>query len=55
VVTFPGFEHPDLQAAFKAPGDDLRAFLRHPVTDDTFTEALAERMPGPHHKVGGLT
>jgi hypothetical protein len=31
-VTFPGFEHPDLQAAFRAPGEDLRSFLNHPVT-----------------------
>ncbi len=33
IVTAPGLEHPDLQAAFKAPSEDLRAFLRHPVND----------------------
>jgi hypothetical protein len=53
VVTFPGLEHPDLQAAFKAPGEDLRAFLGHPVNDAAFVEALAERMAGPRHQVGG--
>jgi Domain of unknown function (DUF1963) len=53
VVTFPGFEHPDLQAAFKAPGEDLRAFLGHPVNDAAFAGALAERMAGPRHQVGG--
>ncbi len=53
VVTFPGLEHPDLQAAFKAPGEDLRAFLRHPVNDAAFTAALAERTAAPHHQVGG--
>jgi hypothetical protein len=53
IVTFPGFEHPDLQAAFKAAGDDLRAFLGHPVNDDAFAAALDERMAGPRHQVGG--
>ena len=52
-VTFPGFEHPDLQDAFMAPGEDLRSFLRHPVNADAFTRALAERRPGPRHHVGG--
>lgn len=53
VVTFPGFEHPDLQAAFKAPGGNLRAFLSHPVNDDAFVEALAGRTAEPRHRVGG--
>ena len=53
VVTFPGPEHPDLQAAFKAPDEDLRAFLGHPVNDAAFGEALARRMAGPRHQVGG--
>jgi Domain of unknown function (DUF1963) len=53
IVTFPGFEHPDLQAMFKAPGEDLRSFLKHPVNDDGFGEALHERRAGPFHQVGG--
>jgi len=53
VVTFPGFEHPDLQAAFRAPGEDLRSFLNHPVNDEAFLQALADRRPGPCHQVGG--
>jgi hypothetical protein len=53
VVTFLGFEHPALQAAFKEPGQDLRAFLGHPVNDDAFTQALAERTTGPRHQFGG--
>jgi uncharacterized protein DUF1963 len=53
VVTFPQFEHPDLQAAFKEPGADLRSFLQHPVNGDAFVQALSERHPGPCHQVGG--
>jgi hypothetical protein len=53
VVTFPTFEHHDLQAVFRPPGDDLRAFLRHPVNDDAFQEALHERFTGPGHQIGG--
>ncbi|HEV2371651.1 MAG TPA: YwqG family protein [Streptosporangiaceae bacterium] len=53
VVTFPGWEHPDLRAAFSSPGEDLRAFLGHPVNDAKFTESLAGRIIGPHHQVGG--
>jgi uncharacterized protein DUF1963 len=53
VVTFPALEHPDLQAAFMAPGEDLRAFLDHPVNDAAFAEALAGRTAGPRHQVGG--
>ena len=53
VVTFPALEHPDLQAAFTAPGEDLRAFLDHPVNDAAFAEALAGRTAGPRHQVGG--
>jgi hypothetical protein len=53
VVTFPQLEHPDLLAAFKNPGEDLRSFLRHPVNDDEFVEALRERHHGPCHQVGG--
>ena len=53
VMTFPGAEHPDLQAAFMAPGEDLRAFLGHPVNDGQFAASLAERTPGPRHQVGG--
>ncbi|HYZ54050.1 MAG TPA: DUF1963 domain-containing protein [Streptosporangiaceae bacterium] len=53
VVTFPNFEHPDLHAVFKTPGEDLRSFLEHPVNDDAFIEALSERHDGPCHQVGG--
>ena len=53
IMTFPGCEHPDLQAQFKAPGQDLRAFLDHPVCADTFQEALHERHYGPLHHIGG--
>jgi len=53
VVTFPALEHPDLQAAFMAPGEDLRAFLDHPVNGAAFAEALAGRTAGPRHQVGG--
>ena len=53
VVTFPALEHPDLQAAFMAPGEDLRTFLGHPVNGAAFAEALAGRTAGPRHQVGG--
>lgn len=53
VVTFPQFEHPDLQAAFKDPREDLRSFLNHPVNGEAFLRALSERHPGPCHQVGG--
>ena len=53
VVTFPGWEHPDLRAEFMAPGEDLRAFMDHPVCDDAFLEALHERHTGPLHQIGG--
>jgi uncharacterized protein YwqG len=53
VVTFPDREHPVLRAAFMNPTEDRRAFLGHPVNDDTFADALAERMAGPRHQVGG--
>jgi hypothetical protein len=53
VVTFPGFEHPDLQATFLTPGEDLRSFLNHPVNDEAFLQALTDRRPGPCHQVGG--
>lgn len=53
VVTFPTFEHPDLHAAFKEPGADLRSFLNHPVNDAGFVEALSGRRPGPYHQVAG--
>ena len=53
VVTFPQLEHPDLQAAFKDPREDLRSFLKHPVNGDAFLHALSERHPGPCHQVGG--
>jgi hypothetical protein len=53
VVTFPGFEHPDLQAAFRAPGQGLRSFLDHPVNGEAFTRALSRRRAGPCHQVGG--
>lgn len=51
-VTFPGFEHPDLQATFLTPGEDLHSFLNHPVNDEAFLQALTDR-PGPCHQVGG--
>jgi hypothetical protein len=35
------------------PGEDLRAFLGHPVNDEAFAEALSERVAGPRHQVGG--
>jgi hypothetical protein len=47
VVTFPGFEHPDLQAAFGAPGEDLRSFLNHPVNEEALLQALTDRRHGP--------
>jgi hypothetical protein len=53
VVTFPGFEHPDLQAAFNPSGEDLRSFLDHPVNGEAFTQALSRRRAGPCHQVGG--
>jgi uncharacterized protein YwqG len=53
MVTFPALEHLDLQAAFKAPGEDLRAFLDHPVNDAAFVEALDGRAAGPRHQIGG--
>jgi hypothetical protein len=59
VVTFPTFEHPDLQAAFKDPAEDLDSFLGHPVNDDAFQDALWYRQvavwdrPAPLHQVGG--
>lgn len=53
VMTFPGLEHPDLQAVFMAPGTSLREFLDHPVNDEAFVRALEERRPGPCHQVGG--
>ena len=53
VVTFPGFEHPDLQAAFRPPGQDLGSFLDHPVNGEAFTQALSRRRAGPCHQVGG--
>jgi uncharacterized protein YwqG len=39
--------------AFRAPGEDLRSFLKHPVNDDGFMEALGELETGPVHQVGG--
>lgn len=53
VVTFAGFEHPDLHAAFLACGEDLRSFLDHPVNGEAFVQALSERHAGPGHQVGG--
>jgi Domain of unknown function (DUF1963) len=53
VMTFPGFEHPDLHAVFNPSGADLRSFLGHPVNDQAFTDALAQRRPGPVHQAGG--
>lgn len=53
VWTFPGLEHPDLQAAFMGPGEDLRSFLDHPVNGDEFRQALYQRHVGPCHQVGG--
>jgi hypothetical protein len=53
VMSFPQFEHPDLHAAFKDPGADLRAFLNHPVNNDAFLKALRARHAGPCHQVGG--
>lgn len=53
IVTAPGWEHPDLEAAFRLPGHDVRSFMDHPVNADAFTEALHERHEGPLHQVGG--
>lgn len=53
VVTFPSFEHPDLQAAFLSPGENLRQFLGHPVNSEEFLQALSQRHAGPRHQVGG--
>lgn len=51
MVTFPDFEHPDLQVAFNDPAADLWSFLDHPVNGDTFEQALWERHAGPCHQV----
>jgi hypothetical protein len=53
MVTYPTYEHPDLQAAFRPADQDFRGFLNHPVNADTFVEELYERSPGPRHQVGG--
>jgi uncharacterized protein YwqG len=53
VVTYPNFEHASLRDAFRAPGEDFRSFLNHPVNDAGFMEALGELEIGPHHQVGG--
>ena len=53
VMTFPTWGHPDLQAAFKDPAEDLQSFLGHPVNGDAFQEALWDRHAGPCHQVGG--
>ena len=53
IMTAPGWEHPDLSAAFKTPNQDDRSFMDHPVNADAFTEALHERHTGTVHQVGG--
>lgn len=53
VATYPNFEHASLIEAFRAPGEDLRSFLDHPVNDDRFMEALDALETGPVHQVGG--
>lgn len=53
IVTHPGLEHPDLEAAFRPPGQDEDWFDDHPVNADDFTEALHERHTAPLHQVGG--
>jgi hypothetical protein len=53
IVTAPGWEHPDLRAAFPELGQDHSTFLDHPVTADDFNEALHERRTGSLHQVGG--
>src|SRR5690348_18497884 len=40
-------------AAFRAPGEDLRSFLNHPVNEEAFLQALTDRRHGPCHQVGG--
>jgi hypothetical protein len=53
ILTFPGWEHPDLRAEFMTSGEDDRAFMDHPVCGDDFQEALYERHSGPVHQIGG--
>ncbi|MBC7631104.1 YwqG family protein [Aeromicrobium sp.] len=53
IMTAPGWEHDDLRAAFKAPGQDHRSFMDHPVNADDFVEALHERHTGTLHQIGG--
>jgi hypothetical protein len=53
IVTYPDFEHPDLDAKFLTPEMDPRTFLDHPVNNDDFHRALGARRPGPRHQVGG--
>lgn len=53
IVTAPGWEHPDLEAAFRRPGQDRRSFMDHPVNADAFADALHERHVGPLHQIGG--
>jgi hypothetical protein len=53
IVTYPMFEHPDLDAAFVGPEEDLGAFFGHPVNNDEFHRALDQRRAGPRHWIGG--
>lgn len=53
IVTAPDYEHPDLQAAFRDPGQERRSFMKHPVNADDLNNALLERHTGPAHQVGG--
>lgn len=53
IVTYPGWEHPDLEAEFREPDQDRRAWMDHPVNGDAFSEALHERHTMPLHQIGG--
>jgi len=53
ILTFPGWEHPDLQAEFMTPGQSVRELMDHPVCTDDFQEAMRERHSGPLHQIGG--
>ena len=53
ILTAPGWEHPDLAAAFMSPDEDDESFMDHPVNADDFNEELQERHGAPLHQIGG--
>ena len=54
-VTFPTFEHPVLERAFRARGLSDQRWMSHPVNDDDFLEALHSLLDRdePGHQLGG--